>query len=72
MILSKTMLKLNHMIIMKNNQLDEDKIKFSKIITEKKWIRVLIEERNDKLPFAVYQKRIKVNHNRNFIFLVLH
>tara|TARA_R110000868_G_scaffold85301_5_gene240005 strand:+ start:16104 stop:16424 length:321 start_codon:yes stop_codon:yes gene_type:complete len=65
------MLKLNHMIIMKNQALtlDENKIKFSKIITEKISKGFVIEERNDKLPFAVLSKKgIKVNHNINFVF----
>jgi hypothetical protein len=65
------MLKLNHMIIMKNQALtlDENRIKFSKIITEKISKGFVIEERNDKLPFAVLSKKgIKVNHNINFVF----
>jgi hypothetical protein len=36
--------------------LDENKIKFSKNITEKKLVRVLLK-RNDKLPFAVLSKK---------------
>tara|TARA_R110002124_G_scaffold72123_1_gene193067 strand:- start:176 stop:478 length:303 start_codon:yes stop_codon:yes gene_type:complete len=59
------------MIIMKNQALtlDENKIKFSKIITEKISKGFVIEERNDKLPFAVLSKKgIKVNHNINFVF----
>ncbi|WP_339919717.1 hypothetical protein [uncultured Flavobacterium sp.] len=56
---------------MKNQALtlDENKIKFSKIITEKISKGFVIEERNDKLPFAVLSKKgIKVNHNINFVF----
>ncbi|SEA75201.1 hypothetical protein SAMN05443667_10871 [Flavobacterium gillisiae] len=59
------------MIIMKNQALtlDENRIKFSKIITEKISKGFVIEERNDKLPFAVLSKKgIKVNHNINFVF----
>ncbi|WP_091090694.1 hypothetical protein [Flavobacterium gillisiae] len=56
---------------MKNQALtlDENRIKFSKIITEKISKGFVIEERNDKLPFAVLSKKgIKVNHNINFVF----
>jgi hypothetical protein len=49
---------------------DEDMVKFSKS-KDKKWIRVLIEERNDKLPLLYCLKGIKVNHNRTLFFLVL-
>lgn len=65
------MLKLNHTIIMTNQALirDEDIIKFSRILKEKIDKGFVIEERNDKLPFAVLSKKgIKVNHNINFIF----
>jgi hypothetical protein len=55
-----------------NNQAmtrDEDMVTFSKILKIKMDKGFLIEERNDKLPFAVlFKKGIKVNHNRNFIF----
>jgi hypothetical protein len=55
-----------------NNQTltkEEDIIKFSKILKEKIDKGFVIEERNDKLPFAVLSKKgIKVNHNINFIF----
>jgi hypothetical protein len=56
---------------MKNQELtnDENKIKFSKILKEKINKGFVIEERNDKLPFAVLSKKgIKVNHNINFIY----
>jgi hypothetical protein len=65
------MLKLNHIIIMTNQALirDEDIIKFSRILKEKIDKGFVIEERNDKLPFAVLSKKgVKVNHNINFIF----
>ena len=55
-----------------NNQAmirDENMATFSKILKKKMDKGFLIEERNDKLPFAVLLKKgIKVNHNRNFIF----
>ncbi|WP_016988657.1 hypothetical protein [Flavobacterium sp. ACAM 123] len=56
---------------MKNQALnrEEDLIKFSQILQEKMDKGFVIEERNDKLPFAVLSKKgIKVNHNVNFIF----
>jgi len=56
---------------MKNQELtnDENKIKFSKILKEKINKGFVIEERNDKLPFAVLSKKgMKVNHNVNFLF----
>jgi hypothetical protein len=65
------MLKLNHIIIMTNQALirDEDIIKFSRILKKKIDKGFVIEERNDKLPFAVLSKKgVKVNHNINFIF----
>lgn len=67
----KTMLKLNHIIIMSNQALTKEEgiIKFSKILKEKINKGFVIEERNDKLPFAVLLKKgIKVNHNVNFVF----
>jgi hypothetical protein len=55
-----------------NNQAmirDKNMATFSKILKKKMDKGFLIEERNDKLPFAVLLKKgIKVNHNRNLIF----
>jgi hypothetical protein len=65
------MLKLNHTIIMKNQALikDENTVKFSNILREKINKGFVVEERNDKLPFAVLSKKgMKVNHNIHFLF----
>jgi hypothetical protein len=65
------MLQLNHAINMNNQALlkEKDRIKFSKVLKKKIDEGFIIEEKNDKLPFAVlFKKGIKVNHNINFIF----
>jgi hypothetical protein len=59
---------------MKNQTLmkDENLIEFSKIIKEKIEEGFIIEETNDKLPFAVLsKKRINLSPNTNFLFCFL-
>jgi hypothetical protein len=47
----------------------ENSIKFSNMLREKLSKGFVLEERNDKLPFAVLSKKAtKVNHHVNFIF----
>jgi hypothetical protein len=73
-IVVKSLRKTNHMEIMKNQTLikDEDSTKFSKIIKEKIRRGFVIEETNDKLPFAVLsKKRINVSPSMNFLFCCL-
>jgi hypothetical protein len=54
----------NPTLIMQDNS-----VKFSNMLREKISKGFIIEERNDKLPFAVMSKKgVKVNHNINFIF----
>ncbi|WP_173838850.1 hypothetical protein [Flavobacterium sp. 14A] len=53
-----------------NSQLitnDENSKKFSQILKDKLSKGFVIEERNDKLPFAVLSKKRKINHNIYFV-----
>ncbi|MBE0391357.1 hypothetical protein HNQ02_001069 [Flavobacterium sp. 7E] len=48
---------------------EESSVKFSKILRDKISKGFVIEERNDKLPFAVLsKKKQKINHNIYFVF----